>query len=133
MRHYHVNVQMEGGYLPDDGWGYYPDPETAADSAAEHATMLADQDTESGDASYVSYYGGLWVINRWDASPYHLRTYVTVDECRDADCAAHAARDAGLPVLDFLVDAGFLVDDIADLDFLPVAVNRVPQGWEYAG
>lgn len=131
MRHYHVNVQMEGGYLPDDGWGYYPDYETAADSAAEHSEMLAGQDTESGDASYVSAYAGIWIIERVDASPYHLRTYVSVDECHETECAAEAARDVGMPVLDFLVDAGFSVDDIADLDF-QIATAPAPYGWGYA-
>ena len=86
--HYHVNVQTEGGYLPfNDEPGFYATFAEADAAALAEAEFDADSDMD-GALSVLKAGPGCYILcdGTRDNDPYHLRTYVTVDSCDDAEC-----------------------------------------------
>ena len=82
--HYHVNVQLEGGYGPsNDDNGWYLTMPAANDAARVLANRLCFDDETIGSPER-----GIFVISdpMRGMDPTYLRTYVTVDECESPDC-----------------------------------------------
>jgi hypothetical protein len=84
--HYHVVVNM-AGYMPDTEPGLYQTKRDAQDAALWHAEDFRN-DIADGEGDTRTVRGNKrdgYVIDD-SANPYHLPTYISINECYESDC-----------------------------------------------